>query len=106
MRDETGKCERGRGADQRSTASVQRWRFVRPSHAAITSHASYFRASRRLAVDYVPKIGDIVSVGGQFTTCVVEVNRKDRTANLKAADGRLRMTNIPWPALTLLTRPA
>jgi hypothetical protein len=58
-------------------------------------------------MDYVPEIGDIVSVGGQFTTCVVvEINRKDRMANLRAVDGQHRMTNIPWGALMLLTRPA
>jgi hypothetical protein len=58
-------------------------------------------------MDYVPEIGDTVSVGGQFTTCVVvEVNWKDRTANLRAVDGQHRMNNIPWGALMLRTRPA
>jgi hypothetical protein len=58
-------------------------------------------------VDYVPEIGDSVSVGGQFTTClVVEVNRKDRTANLRAVDGQHHMINIPWGSLRLIARPA
>ena len=76
--------------------------LTRPSH--LTHHTS---GRVDVLADYVPEIGDIVSVGGQFTTCVVvEVNRKGRTANLQAVDGQHRMINIPWCALMLLTRPS
>jgi hypothetical protein len=46
-------------------------------------------------MEYVPAIGDIVSVTGQPNAArVLEVNQQDRTANLIAANGRGLMTNF------------